>query len=63
MIFIWNNLVVLEVKGPVDLETKLSSHNFSQKTNGQICFSMLMTRKYLKLEIQIQVSSIYESSE
>ena len=30
--------------------------------NGRICFSILMTRKYLKLEIEIQVSSITESS-
>jgi hypothetical protein len=33
--------------------------DFSQKTNGRICFSILMTRKYLKLEIKIQVSSTY----
>ena len=32
---------------------KLSS-NFSQKTNGWICFSILTTRKYLKLEFQFQ---------
>ena len=37
---------------------KLWSRNFSQKTNEQICFSILTTRKYLKLEIKIQVSSI-----
>ena len=41
---------------------KLSSRNFSQKTNERICFSILTTRKYLKLEIKIQVSSISESS-
>ena len=46
----------------VDLETKLSSRNFSQKTNEPICFSILMTRKYLKLEIKMQVSSIFDSS-
>ena len=39
----------------VDLETKLSSRNFSQKTNGRICFSILMTGKYLKLEFWFQV--------
>ena len=36
----------------VNLETKLLSHNFSRKTNRRICFSILMTRKYLKLEIE-----------
>ena len=47
--------------GSVDLETKLLSHNFSQKPNGQICFST--TRKYLKLEFRFQISStIFESS-
>ena len=39
----------------VDLETKLSSRNFSQKANEQICFSILMTGKYLKLEIEKQI--------
>ena len=38
----------------VDLETKLSSHSFSQTTNGRICFSILTTRKYLKLEFRFQ---------
>ena len=38
---------------------KLSSRHFSQKTNGCICFSILTVRKYLKLEIEIQVSDIY----
>ena len=33
-----------------------------QKTNEQICFSILTTRKYLKLENEIQVSSISESA-
>ena len=42
----------------VHLESKLLSCNFSQKTNKQICFSILTTQKYLKLEIQFQVSSI-----
>ena len=46
----------------VDLETKLSSCNFSQKPNEWICFSILTTQKHLKLEIEIQVSSIFESS-
>ena len=41
----------------VDLETKLSSRNFSQKTNERICFSILTTRKYLKLEFRFQVGS------
>ena len=36
----------------IDLETKLSSCNFSQKTNGWICFSILTSRKYLKLEFR-----------
>ena len=35
-----------------------SSCNFSQNTNERICFSILKTHKYLKLEIKIQVSSI-----
>ena len=43
----------------VDLETKLTSQNFSQKTNEPICFSILMTWKYLKLKFWFQVSSIY----
>ena len=33
-----------------------------KRTNEQICFSILTTRKYLKLEIEIQVSSISELS-
>ena len=37
----------------VDLETKLSSSIFSQKTNKRICFSIMRIRKYLKLEIKI----------
>ena len=41
----------------VDLETKLLSRNFSQTTNKRICFSILTTWTYLKLEIKIQVSS------
>ena len=45
----------------VDLKTKFWSHNFSQKRNEQFFF-ILMTQKYLKLEIKIQVSSISESS-
>ena len=36
----------------------MSSRNFSQKTNEQICFSILTTRKYLKIEFQFQLSSI-----
>ena len=39
----------------VDLETKLSSPNLSKKMNGRICFSILTTRKYLKLEFGFQV--------
>ena len=46
----------LSPKRSVNLKTKLSSRNFSQKRNGRICFSILMTRIYLKLEIEIQVS-------
>ena len=38
----------------VDLETKLLSRNFSQKTNARICFSILTTWTYWKLEIKIQ---------
>ena len=33
---------------------KISSRDFSQKTNGRICFSILTVRKYLKLKIEIQ---------
>ena len=36
--------------------------NFSQKTNEQISFSILTTRKYLKLEIEIQVLIISKMS-
>ena len=36
----------------IDLETKLSSCNLSQKTNWWICFSILTSRKYLKLEFR-----------
>ena len=39
----------------VDLERKLASRNISQKTNEGICFSILTTRKYLKLEFRFQV--------
>ena len=39
----------------VDLETKLWSHNFSQKINKWICFSILTTWIYLKLEFGFQV--------
>ena len=39
----------------VDLETKLMSHNFSQKTNKWICFSILTNRTYLKPKIKIEV--------
>ena len=47
----------------VDVFTKGQlSRNFSQKTNGRVCFSILTTQKYLKLEIKIQVSSISELS-
>jgi hypothetical protein len=42
----------------VYLKTKLLSHNFSPKRNQRICFSILSTRKYLKLEIEIKVSNI-----
>ena len=52
----------MQVTKSVDLETKLSSRNVSQKMNGQICFSNLTTWKYLKLEFRFQVSSISESS-
>ena len=38
----------------VDLETKLSRWNFSQKMNERICFSILMTRKYLKLNFDFK---------
>ena len=31
----------------------LSSRNFSQKTNERICFSVLTTRNYLKLEFRV----------
>ena len=48
--------------GPVDRETKLSSHNFSTPKNEQTCFFILTTRRYLKLEFRFQVSSITESS-
>ena len=41
---------------------KLLSQNFSQKTNKRICFYILTTQKYLKLEFEIQVSSISQSS-
>ena len=46
----------------VDLETKLSSCNFSQKTDERICFSILMTWKYLKLEVRFHASSTSELS-
>ena len=52
----------LEYYRSVNLESNLWSANFSQKMNERICFSILTTRKYLKLEIEIQVSSISESS-
>ena len=41
---------------------KIVEPNFSHKMNGQICFFILTTQKYLKLEFQFQVSSISESS-
>ena len=46
------------MKRSVDLETKLSSSIFSQKTNKWICFSILMTRKYLKLEMKIFLGEV-----
>ena len=46
----------------VDLGTKFSSRNFSQKTNRWGYFSFLTTRQYLKIEIEIQVSSTTGSS-
>ena len=39
----------------VDLQTKLSCQNFSQKTNERIWFSILTTRKYLKSKNEFQV--------
>ena len=33
-----------------------------RRKNGRMCFYILTTLKYLKLEIEIQVSSIFESS-
>jgi hypothetical protein len=38
----------------IDLKTKLSSHNFSQKTNEPICFSILTTRN-LNFDFKFQV--------
>ena len=38
-------------------KTKLLTHNFSQKTNKRICFYVLTVRKYLKFEMENQVSS------
>ena len=43
----------------VDLETKLSSPNFSQKMDKQNCFSILIIWKYLKPEFGFWVSSTY----
>ena len=46
----------------VDLKKNLSSRNFSPKNDARICFSILTTRKYLKLEIEIQVGRSYSST-
>jgi hypothetical protein len=50
------------VKGQKISKTKLLRRSFSQKTNEWICFSILTTRKYVKLELWFQVSSISELS-
>ena len=56
-----NSVFQFRISQSGDLKTKLSSHNFSQKLIKQICFSILTTQKYLKPEMEIQVSSISKS--
>ena len=47
-------------KGQLILKLNCRAKKFSQKTNKQICFSILRTQQYLKLKFWFQVSSISE---